>query len=236
MKRKMPALAAFAAFAAFALLAAASHAQTRTEKNACPAHAPFLDAESVKKAGVGLPVFKRYCYTDKSGSYALVLSEKQDLPFAGETLSSVIQATLLKVGSDNVLTRQWSIRDFAGKDDAGINFRSKLFEFADLDADGLIEPILVYRFFAPGDKDGFDSDDFSGGIKIIAFHQGRKVVIHAITGVLDGQRSTRANAGFFALPKPVRQHLVRKMAAMYSAGQFGFDNSDDFMPKKAQTR
>lgn len=233
MKRKMPALAAFTAFALFA---AASHAQTKAEKNACPANAPFLNADAVKKASVELPVFKRYCYTDKSGSYALVLSEKQDLPFADETLSSVIQATLFKVGSDTVLTRQWSIRDFAGKEDAGVNFRSKLFEFADLDADGLIDPILVYRFFAPGDKDGFDSDHFSGGIKIITFHQGRKVVVYAITGVLDGQRSTRANADFFALPKPVRQHLVRKMAAMYSAGQFGFDNSDGFMPKKARAR
>ena len=230
MKRRMRLLAAFA------LLAAASHAQTKAEKHACPANAPFLNAEAVKKTGVELPVFRRYCYADKSGSYALVLAEKQDLPFAGETLSSVIQATLFKVGSDNLLTRQWSIRDFAGKDDAGISFRSKLFEFSDLDADGLIEPILVYRFFAPGGKDDFDSDDFSGGIKIIAFHQGRKVAIHAITGVLDGQRSTRANADFFALPKPVRQHLVRKMAAMYGAGQFGFDNSDGFMPKKARAR
>lgn len=230
MKRKMGVLAAFA------LLAAASHAQTAAEKHACPANVPFLDAKAAQKAGVELPVFKRYCYTDKSGSYALVLAEKQDLPFAVETLSSAIQATLFKVGSGNVLTRQWSIRDFAGKEDAGINFRSKLFEFSDLDADGLIEPILAYRFFAPGEKDGFDSGDFSGGIKIIAFHQGRKVVIHAITGVLDGQRSTRANADFFALPKPVRQHLVEKMAAMSRAGQFGFDNSDGFMPKKGRAR
>jgi hypothetical protein len=30
----------------------------------------------------------------------------------------------------------------------------------------------------------------------------------------------------------VRQHLVKKMSAMYSAGQFGFDNSYDFMPTK----
>jgi hypothetical protein len=231
MKRNLSALAAFA------LLATASHAQTtKPEPNACPADAPFLSADAVKKAGVELPVFKRYCYTDKSGSYALLLSEKQDLPFTKETLSSAIQATLFKVGGDNALTRQWSIRDFAGKDDAGINFRSKLSEFADLDGDGLVDPILVYRFFAPSDKDNFDSDDFSGAIKIVTFHQGRKVVIHAITGGLDGDRSTRANADFFALPKPVRAHLVKKMAGMYKAGQFGFDNSDDFMPKKAKAR
>ena len=224
------------ALAASALLAAASHAQTQAKNNACPADAPFLNADAVKKAGVELPLFKRYCYTDKSGSYALLLAEKQDLPFTKETLSSTIQATLFKVGSDGALTRQWSIRDFAGKDDAGINFRSKLSEFTDIDADGLIDPILVYRFFAPGDKDNFASDDFSGAIKIIAFHQGRKVVIHAITGNLDGDRSTRANAEFFALPNAVRVHLVKKMARMYEAGQFGFDNSDDFMPKKAKAR
>ncbi|QSI30271.1 hypothetical protein GNX71_12015 [Variovorax sp. RKNM96] len=229
MKRKVLALAMFA------LLATASHAEAQMQaENACPADAPFLNADAVKKAGIELPVFKRYCYTDRSGSYALLLAEKQDLPFTGETLSSVIQATLFKVGSDGALTRQWSIRDFAGKDDAGINFRSKLFEFADLDGDGLVEPILVYRFFAPTGANSFDSDDFSGAIKIIAFHQGRKVVIHAITGDLDGDRSTRANAEFFALPKAVREHLVRKMAGMYKAGQFGFDNGNDFVPKKAR--
>lgn len=231
MKHKVLALAACA-------LLAASHAQAQAqaEKNACPADAPFLSADAVKKASVELPVFKRYCYTDKSGSYALVLAEKQDLPFTKETLSSTIQATLFKVGSDGALTRQWSIRDFAGKDDAGINFRSKLSEFADIDADGLIDPILVYRFFAPIGGNSFDSDDFSGAIKIVAFHQGRKVVIHAITGDLDGDRSTSANAEFFALPKAVREHLVKKMARMYEAGQFGFDNGNDFVPKKAKAR
>jgi hypothetical protein len=151
-------------------------------------------------------------------------------------VSSVIQATLFKVGSDGALTRQWSIRDFSGKDDAGINFRSKLFEFAHIDADGLIDPILIYRFFAPTGANSFDSGDFSGAIKIIVFHQGRKVVIHAITGDLDGDRSTRANAEFFALPKAVREHLVRKMVGMYKAGQFGFDNGNDFVPRKARAR
>lgn len=221
--------------AALVLFAAASHgqkAEMTAEKNACPANAPFLSAEAVKKAGVELPVFKRYCYIDRSGSYALMLFEKQDRPFPDEMLSSAIQATHFKVGSDGALTRQWSIRDFAGKADAGINFRSKLVEFADLDADGLIEPILVYRFFAPDDGSGFSSSDFSGGIKIITFHQGRKVAIHAITGQLDGERRTTANANFFALSKSARQHLVRKMAGMYSARQFGFDNSYGFQEER----
>jgi hypothetical protein len=63
-----------------------------TARAQCPADAPFLSADALKKAGFELTVFKRYCYADKSGSYALLLSEKQDLPFPKEPLSSAIQA------------------------------------------------------------------------------------------------------------------------------------------------
>jgi hypothetical protein len=94
----------------------------------------------------------------------------------------------------------------------------------------------VYRFFNPVDADHIDNDDYVGRIKIVAFHLGRKATIHAITGHLDGDRMTTANDNYFALPKPVQQHLVKKMAAMYDAGQFGFDNSYGFVPKKEAAR
>lgn len=230
MKRKLlaPAL--------LALLAAGSHAQTGPGKNECAADSPYLSAEALKGAGFELPVFKRYCYTDKSGRYALLLGEKQDLPFPEERLSSAIQAALYKVGSDNALTRQWAIRDFAGAQAAGVNFRTKLFEFTDIDGDGLVDPILVYRFFDPDGGEHVDVDGFAGRIKIIAFHQGRKVAIHAVTGHFDGERKTTANSSYFALPKAVQQHLEKKMAAMYGAHQFGFDNSYGFAPQKEAAR
>lgn len=223
------------ALVSLALGATWSHAQTPSAAHECAANAPYLSTDALKKAGFELPVFKRYCYTDVSGSHVLLLGEKQDLAFPGEQLSSALQAALYKVGSDNTLAQQWAIRDFAGKDYAGINFRSKLIEFPDIDGDGRIEPLLVYRFFVP-DGEGFGSSDFSGAIKLVTFHQGRKVVIHAITGDLDGDRSTTANSNFFALPKAARQYLVKKMAGMYSAGQFGFDNSYDFVPRKEAPR
>ncbi|MFM9925037.1 hypothetical protein VLK31_18740 [Variovorax sp. H27-G14] len=219
------------ALAALAWAATSGHAQTRPASNECPANAPYLSTDALQKAGFGLPVFKRFCFTDKSGSYALVLGEKQDLKFSKAQLSSAIQATLYKVGNDHTLTQQWAIRDFAGKDDAGIKFIPEIIEFPDLDGDGLTEPVLVYRFFEPDGK-SFASSSYSGGIKLLTFHQGRKIVIHAITGDLDGDRSTTANSTFFALPKAARQHLVKKMSAMYSADQFGFDNSFGFVPRK----
>lgn len=230
---------AFASLASLAFLAASGQVQAQAQlqpgKNDCPANAPYLSAEALKAAGFELPMFKRFCYSDKSGSYALVLGEKQDAPFSGELLSSTLQAALYKLGDGNALTRQWALRDFAGADYAGVNFRSKLIEFPDLDADGRIEPVLVYRLFVP-DGNGFGRDAFSGGIKIVTFHQGRKVVIHAITGDLDHERKTTANSNYFALPKPVQQHLVKKMKAMYTAGQFGFDNSYEFVPRREGAR
>lgn len=230
---------ALLAIAVLASLATGSRAQTPTGKsgNECAAGAPYLNAEALKKAGFELPVFKQYCYSDKAGSHVLLLGEKQDLPFPEEKLSSAIQAALYKVGADGgSLTPEWSIRDFAGKDEAGVNFRSKLIELTDIDGDGLVDLVLVYRFFEPDGADHIVNDDFVGRIKIVTFHQGRKATIHAITGNLDGDRRTTANANYFALPKPVQQHLVKKMAAMYSAGQFGFDNSYGFVPRKEVAR
>ncbi|WP_432726035.1 M949_RS01915 family surface polysaccharide biosynthesis protein [Variovorax sp. W6] len=230
---------ALLAAALLASLAMGSQAQTPPgkDRNECPATAPYLNADVLKKAGFELPVFKRYCYSDKAGSHVLLLGEKQDLPFPEEKLSSAIQATLYKVGADNAsLTPEWSIRDFAGKDEAGLNFRSKLVELDDIDGDGLVDPVLVYRFFEHDGADRIDNDDFVGRIKIVVFHQGRKATIHAITGHLDGDRRTTANGNYFALPKPVQQHLVKKMAAMYKAGQFGFDNSYDFVPRREGAR
>jgi len=220
------------ALACLALLAGWSHAQNTAALRECAAGAPFLSADALKKSGVEFPLFKRYCYTDKSGSYALLLGEKQDRPFPEELLSSAIQAALYKVGSDNLLTRQWAIRDFAGEQAVGVNFRTRLFEFTDIDGDGLVDPVLVYRFFEPEDDGHVNVDPFSGRAKIIAFHQGRKATIHAVTGQLDGQRRTTGNSGYFALPKTVQRHLVKKMGAMYSARQFGFDNSYGFTPQK----
>jgi hypothetical protein len=230
---------ALASLASFALVATWSHAQGQPSKNAnvgaareCPANAPFLSADALKKAGFDLPAFKRYCYTDAAGSHALLLGEKQDLPFAEELLSSAIRASQYKIEADNTLTPEWSIRDFAGKDEAGVNFRSKLIELADIDGDGLVDPVLVYRFFNQTDAEHIDDDDYVGRIKLVAFHKGNKATVHAVTGHYDGERKTTANSNYFALPKQVQQHLVKKMTAMDAAGQFGFDNSYEYVPKK----
>jgi len=183
------------------------------------------------KANIRLPVFKKYCYSDKSGKYVLYLTEKNDKPFPEQILSTSIEAHLLKISEENSLIPQWTIRDFSASGEAGMNFRSKLVELIDIDKDGLVEPILVYRFFNKN-YNGVNTDGFSGRIKIIMFYRGKKIAIRAYTGQLDGERGTIANDSFFTLPKSVQKYLVQKMADMYEKDLFGFDNSHNFLPLK----
>ncbi|MFZ6875848.1 M949_RS01915 family surface polysaccharide biosynthesis protein [Undibacterium sp. Di27W] len=193
----------------------------------------WLNADTLKKSKVLLPVFKHYCYSDQSGSYVLYLTEKQDRTYGAEKLSSAVEAHLFKIASDKSLSNVISIRDRAESEEAGMEFWSKLTEIADIDRDGNIDPILVYRFY---NQDGANTDReaFSGRLKIIMFYKGEKVVIRAITGNLDGERQTTATENFFSLPASVQKHLVKKMEGMYKDNLYGFDNSYQFVPRKSK--
>ena len=193
----------------------------------------LLQTETLKMSGILLPVFKHYCYSDQSGNYVLYLTEKQDVKQDEEKLSSAVEAHLLKIEADKSLSNIASIRDKANADEAGMEFWSKLTEISDIDNDGNMEPILVYRFYNKGEAK-IDHDAFSGRIKIIMFDKGSKVVIRAITGNLDGERQTTATENFFALPASVQKHLVKKMTGMYKDNLYGFDNSYQFVPRKSK--
>ena len=122
-----------------------------------------------------------------------------------------------------------TIRDASNEYEAGVDFDTELSEIRDIDSDGIIEPILVYRFFNK-DKNSFDTSAFSGRIKIIMFYKAKKIVIRASSGTLDDERSTTANENFFLLPKQIQHYLVKKMTEMYKNDIFGFDNSHNAMP------
>ncbi|MFZ6735729.1 M949_RS01915 family surface polysaccharide biosynthesis protein [Undibacterium sp. Ji42W] len=210
------------------LLPALAFAQGQDSKTTC-ADKRLLQAETLKKSGIFLPVFKHYCYSDQSGNYVLYLAEKQDVK-GEEKLSSTVEAHLLKIEADQSLSSIASIRDKANADEAGMEFWSKLTEISDIDKDGSVEPILVYRFYNKKEDRPAEQDAFSGRIKIVMFYKGSKMVIRAITGTLDGERETTATDNFFALPVSVQKHLVKKMANMYEDNLYGFDNSYQFKP------
>ncbi|GGY02692.1 M949_RS01915 family surface polysaccharide biosynthesis protein [Paludibacterium paludis] len=181
----------------------------------------------------GLKRYKHYCYTDASGSHDLLLSETQDRPGGDAPLSGTIEARLFRRVPNDAPRLLWTIRDRPDPQEDGVRFWAALTELTDLDHDGMVDPILVYRF---QDKNRSDDPAFSGRLKIILFHQGRKVVIRARSGTLDDERETSATASYFDLPLVIRRHLVAKMAKMYRDDLFGFDNTHRFQPLKPSQR
>ncbi len=188
------------------------------------------NAETTRSIADGFTVFKTLCYADASGSYVIYLLVNQGKAARDRQLPRAVQVQLFKL-TDGALRPQAVARDASAAGETGVVFLPEFIEVGDIDGDGLIDPVIVYRFYA-SDDDSNGNDDFSGRIKLITFHKGEKVAIRAVTGTLDPSRSTTASPNFFTLPKKAQGHLVAKMKRMYENRQFGFDNSFGFKPRR----
>jgi hypothetical protein len=183
-----------------------------------------------------MPFYKHYCYRDSTGEYQMYLVEKQDILIDGETLSSAISAYLLQKEQFGGYTLQWAIHDHANADEAGIYFGIKQIEFPDIEGNKIISPIVVYKFVALDDAGKMNNDSYAGRLKIIMYYKGTKVAVRAKTGELDDERATTASATFFTAPSKVQLYLVHKMKSMSEDNVFGFDNSDEYVPKKEKSK
>jgi hypothetical protein len=193
-------------------------------------HSQFTQSAGTQlSGGDGLTVFKKVCYVDASGSYALYLLVRKGNAARHPEFADAVQIQLVKLS--NGVKLQSMARDASMDHEAGVAFLPELGEIGDIDGDGLIDAIIVYRFYTLEPEIDVD-DGYSGRIKIITFYKGQKVVIRAVTGPLDGSRSTTASANFFTLPRKVQSHLIKKMKQMYETRQFGFDNSFGFNPRR----
>lgn len=219
------------AAALFAFLTLSSSSAHAVPGSPCVSDDFLMHRDTLKTAKVTLPVFDHFCYRDSSGDYVVYLTESRDRPYDGEVLSSKIGAYLFKINAGPTLALKGTVSDGALDGMAGVRWWPKLTELSDIDGDGLVDPVLVYRFYASANGKML-SDPYEGGLKMIAFHRDAKAAIRAITGDLDLQRSTTASAPYFKLPPVLQKHLVRKMSRMYDENQFGFDNSHAFKPQK----
>lgn len=215
----------------FALLILSSSNAHAVPGSRCVNDDFLLHRDTLKAAKVTLPVFAHFCYRDNSGDYVVYLTESGDRRYDGETLSSKIGAYLFKINAGPALALKGTVSDSALEGMAGVQWWTKLTELNDIDGDGLVDPILVYRFY-DSDNGEMLSAPYEGRLKMIVFHRDAKAAIRAITGNLDRQRSTTASPPYFKLPPVLQTHLVRKMKRMYDEHQFGFDNSYAFRPQK----
>ena len=163
------------------------------------------------KLGITLPVVRTYSYGDTNGKYYMVLTEKFDGMEEGDTVHKIIKAFNFK-STANGPEKLWEINDAANKATAdydgerSIWFWTRYCMFQDIDKDGLADPIIVY---GTSGADGYSEG--RGRVKILIYHNNKKIVLRHQDGVLDDERNTQVDAAFYKLPKVVQNEVVKIM-------------------------
>ncbi len=175
--------------------------------------------DSLKKQfNILYPISRVYKCTDKSGQFLIVLTESNDMITAKDTMHQHIQAINLSYNK-NELIKKWEMNDAKNKEtkdkeaEISIWFWTSYCVLQDIDKDSLIDPILVY-----GTKGANEYDD--GRIKIIICYKGQKIALRHQNGVLDFERNTRVDKGFYSLPIKIQikvRELMKKMTSQNRA-------------------
>ncbi len=87
------------------------------------------------------PIYKGFAWTDKSGSWKVLLCENQARRTSKDTLSTALQAICLLEDHGGYLEK-WTINDSIEKEaeESRIWFTTSYCSFRDLDGDGRVDP------------------------------------------------------------------------------------------------
>jgi hypothetical protein len=176
-----------------------------------------LFADSIKKRlGIKYNVYAVFEYTDSKQQY-LVLSEKMYSKEKDKTSNDSIQAVILW-NNKGLLQPLFTITDFItpgknvkGFTDYSIWFWTKYISIADIDGDGMADPIIVYG--TAGDN---EHDD--GKIKIITWYKGKKYVIRQQNSGMDFDRNTNIDKLWYTLPAKIQAKIKSMMKVMMDNG------------------
>jgi len=171
------------------------------------------------KAGfrIDYPVFRTYYFKDSSGEHYLLLTEREYKKQNDEPLNDTIKAFLVKKDGDK-LAVEWMLLDFildenkAEMTENSIWFWTKYMDLNDYDADGFIDPIIIY---GTSGKNGTDD----GRIKIIIYYKGQKYAVRHQNGSLDFDRNTQVDIKFYDLPAQIRDRVKEIMDKMTENNQ-----------------
>ncbi|WP_341841048.1 M949_RS01915 family surface polysaccharide biosynthesis protein [Chitinophaga caseinilytica] len=161
-----------------------------------------IDAEYETK----FPVFRGFSYVDNSGSWKILLCENQDKITAKDTVNTALQAVCLLEDHGGYLEK-WTLNDFIEKEmeESHIWFTTSYCSFRDLDADGRIDPIIVYMT-----KDG----NGIRRVKVFVVYKNEKFAVRAVENEFDNGRSLRYAPGFDKLPAPIRSTVETLLQRM----------------------
>lgn len=161
---------------------------------------------------IDFEVFRCYQCTDSLGLSLLFLTENIILYGDGveDPQMDSIEALYFRL-YDQQWVLEWDLRDFIIHNDEGpessIWFWTNYFEPSDLDQDGIIDLVIIY---GSAGINGLDD----GRIKILTFHQGRKVGLRHQNSLMDFGRHTDIDAAFYDLPRAYLVFIREQMEMM----------------------
>lgn len=184
-----------------------------SEKLSQIATAKFFNDSFNKQLGITYPIRRVYKCIDKSGQFFIVLTESNDsITGDRDTLHHSIKVFNFRQDKSG-LVKKWEMNDFITKQatnddmETSIWHWTKYCEFADLDNDSLIDPVLVYGSSGMN----YISD---GRVKILIYYKGQKIAIRHQNGILDGERNTQVDKAFYTLPSKLQDHIIILMKKM----------------------
>jgi len=181
-----------------------------------PETAKVFTSDVKSKFGITLPVVRTYSYTDTSGKYYMLLTEKYDGIERQDTIHKSIKAFNFKNTSAGP-EKQWEINDATEKGSADFEgetsmwFWTKYCVFQDIDKDDIADPIIVYGTSALNSTD-------DGRVKILLFYKRKKILIRHQNGTLDEARNTKVDAAFYSLPAVLQNQVTHLMKQMMENG------------------
>lgn len=154
------------------------------------------------------PIYKAFEYSDKGGTYELVLCENQKSISKNDTLNTKIQAICV-VSDHGGFLEKWRINDLLEDyipKETNIWFWTKYCIFKDIDGDGYIEPIVVYGTRTENDE--------IRRVKIITIYKDKKYVIRAVECDLDDCRSFTKDSAWNSLPQKLKTYVDQLTAKL----------------------
>lgn len=180
---------------------------------------------------ITFPILRVYKYADKTGQYYCILTEsRNEINPNHDTINLQVKAINVKA-VDGTFTEVWQINDKIFKneqEESSIWFWTRYIEFKDYDKDGIVEPIVIY---GTAGSNGYDD----GRIKFIIYYKGQKFAIRHQNGVLDDERETQVDQGFYQLPATLQANIQQKMDMMTKERQAIFPANWKAAMKKKKT-
>ena len=159
-----------------------------------------------KNLKIEYAINKVYEFNDNLGKHYLVLTVKET-KCGNEYVNcnKAIKAYCIDYKNNNY-NLKWNLNDFIlpngneVSEEFSISFWTKFLNLSDVDANGIIDPIIVY-----GTKglNGFGD----GRVKIVVYNNGKKFVIRHQNGISDYDRITKVDAGFYQLPSKIQRRV-----------------------------